>query len=417
MAAMKESVQEISVCNLIGEGMQYLIRHSINAFLFYVIALILTTFYPLAIGTSHENGSQHYIPKSKREEATSHQRFRTKCKRWWRSSKEVMNRIIQYMCKQCTRVAQTTKRSNLIGWMPKYPMHCMEIITMQASEPKQKGARMIKFDTDSASIGIDNRCSGCISHRVEDFEGPLIDTNKSIRGFGGVRTYDVKMGTVRWKWLDDTGAIHTFRIPNSYYIPSGKVRLLSPQHWAKAINGNNLKKSASTGETTTGDKTVLFWGNNKYKLTVPMCPKTNVATFQTAPGYYGYKVFCHQAEIDNNPDSEPLIAQQGMQDDDESEDDEIGQLDLSKIWPSPNSKNISEERLAGKNDAGTVTDGQEINRKRNSMVMEFLDLHNKAGHTSFAKLKVMAKQGIIPSKYASCPTPVCPACMLLCYMI
>ena len=30
-------------------------------------------------------------------------------------------------------------------------------------------SRRINFDTDSEEIGIDNRCSACISHKIEDF--------------------------------------------------------------------------------------------------------------------------------------------------------------------------------------------------------------------------------------------------------
>ena len=32
---------------------------------------------------------------------------------------------------------------------------------------------------------------------------------------------------------DDEGKIETFKIPNSYLVPDGDARLLSPQHWAK----------------------------------------------------------------------------------------------------------------------------------------------------------------------------------------
>ena len=46
--------------------------------------------------------------------------------------------------------------------------------------------RPVAFDTDSETIGVDNRCSGCISHAVrEDFVGPLKKTNKIVEGFGG----------------------------------------------------------------------------------------------------------------------------------------------------------------------------------------------------------------------------------------
>ena len=33
----------------------------------------------------------------------------------------------------------------------------------------------MSFYTDSGTIGVDNRCTGCISHRIEDFEGPMVD--------------------------------------------------------------------------------------------------------------------------------------------------------------------------------------------------------------------------------------------------
>ena len=45
--------------------------------------------------------------------------------------------------------------------------------------------RMVKFDTDAKPIGVDNRCSACISPHIEDFIGPLEDTNKTIKGFTG----------------------------------------------------------------------------------------------------------------------------------------------------------------------------------------------------------------------------------------
>ena len=104
----------------------------------------------------------------------------------------------------------------------------------------------LSFDTDSAPVGIDNRCSGCISHQIDDFEGEVVDCNWAIKGFGGTQTTNVKMGTLIWKWLDDDRNKHKFWIPKSYYVPDGKVRLLSPQHWAKTIGA-----TYKAGEKTT----------------------------------------------------------------------------------------------------------------------------------------------------------------------
>ena len=58
--------------------------------------------------------------------------------------------------------------------------------------------RIVRFDTDVKPIGVDNRCSACISPYIDDFIGPLEDTNKTIKGFAGTRMDNPKMGTLRW---------------------------------------------------------------------------------------------------------------------------------------------------------------------------------------------------------------------------
>ena len=56
--------------------------------------------------------------------------------------------------------------------------------------------RIVKFDTNAKPIGVDNQCSTCISLYIEDFIGPLEDTNKTIKGFAGARTNNPKTGTL-----------------------------------------------------------------------------------------------------------------------------------------------------------------------------------------------------------------------------
>ena len=59
--------------------------------------------------------------------------------------------------------------------------------------------RIVKFDTNAKLIGVDNQCSACISPYIEDFIGPLEDTNKTIKGFAGAQTNNPKIGTLRWQ--------------------------------------------------------------------------------------------------------------------------------------------------------------------------------------------------------------------------
>jgi hypothetical protein len=147
----------------------------------------------------------------------------------------------------------------------------MTVLAMQVNATIST-EREVRFDTDSATIGIDNRCSVCISHCKEDFEpGTLKRCNRVVKGFGGSRVTNVQIGTIRWSWEDDNGVIYDFLIPNSYYVPDGKMRLLSPQHWAQtqsiraqrvddATNAPTESAVSSTGTSVTANELLTSGG-------------------------------------------------------------------------------------------------------------------------------------------------------------
>ena len=64
-----------------------------------------------------------------------------------------------------------------------------------------------QWDTDSGIIGIDNCCSGYMSHEAVDFTGHLKDCKRVKQGFGGTRHYNIKSNP-SWHWQDDKGRIH-----------------------------------------------------------------------------------------------------------------------------------------------------------------------------------------------------------------
>jgi hypothetical protein len=120
-----------------------------------------------------------------------------------------------------------------LGSHSSHPRLCSPALAMNA-KTAIASERRVRFDTDSGEIGVDNRCTACISHDPADFEPhSLKPTNRVVKGFAGSVTANVQVGTLVWTWENDEGVTTTFRIPNSYYVPSGSVRLLSPQHWAQ----------------------------------------------------------------------------------------------------------------------------------------------------------------------------------------
>ena len=97
-------------------------------------------------------------------------------------------------------------------------------------------------------------------------------------------------------------------------------------------------------------------------------------------------MFCQQAEVNDLQDMDPIIAEPGVGLDSSDEEEESKDVSNRKndIWPSPNKRNASEERLTGRNRLEEI--GNEIDSKRSNLASEFLSLHHRSGHITFQKL-------------------------------
>jgi hypothetical protein len=119
-------------------------------------------------------------------------------------------------------------------------------------------------------------------HKADFVPGTLIKVNnKGVRGFGNTITKKTHIGTIKWKVYNDDGLVHDIIKPNSYYVPSGRSRLLSPQQQAQ----DNHPVQNGTWCATYHDSVVCYWDQQKYKITKPLDPgSTNVGTTNTASG-------------------------------------------------------------------------------------------------------------------------------------
>jgi len=330
-------------------------------------------------------------------------------------------------------------------WHGSRQLHVEQVLsdTRTNSEGERIRVNVTHFDTDaeSRSIGIDNRCSACISHDINDFDGPLRKVNRVIKGFGGQNTYEVYQGTIVWHWYDNQGQIHKFRIPNSYYVPKGHVRLLSPQHWARTQLGSKIKHARGTGETTTATKSTLFWNNGANQLDVMISERDNCATFYLAPGFNNFAMFCQECRIDYNESMQSPIHACDTQVVSDDEDDDIDVTESpnrttvrrkptlwSRLTGLPFGRRRAQEEARDDTETPTTTNfnlngptrsdtkppvviEEEEDRQPTTAASELLRYHHRFGHVSFAKLQNMAKQNIIPRRLAECQVPACSACL------
>lgn len=285
------------------------------------------------------------------------------------------------------------------------------IVVMSTTSGRQTKSRerLVHFDTDSGPVGIDNRCSACMSPYLEDFVGPMETCERSIKGFNGTSTHSVKKGTLLWRWEDDNGVVHKFKIPGSYYIPGLETRLLSPQHWAKA---QRVERRGEIGCETSAYSTKLFWGNKKFLLTVPHSDQDNCATFALAPGYKQFSVYCaRMSKRQPHNDDNPLICEEiKFKNMNIEKFENTAQADFSSLREGPILFDMDAAKIAnGPNANDPVTFHNDPPNMENDEAA-LLRYHQRFNHISFDRLRLMAKQNIIPKRLCKARIPVCSAC-------
>jgi len=312
------------------------------------------------------------------------------------------------------------------------------------STSRELQANVCSFDTDSLPLRVDNCTSKTMSNKVEDFVGPFKDVNQKVKGIGGTVLDGIKEATFKLNIEDDQGRVHQILIPGSLYVPKGRVRLLSPQHWAQTAK-DNKPKPRGTYCGTYDDCIELWWDQRQYTRTVPLDQYgTNTGTIHTAPGYDRFANFCEQcgqaAEDQYNPlsceveevgdeenemeffdnyDFEGEDKALGMSDDQgnpdlmEPEDEEVpfeDPIDIpAPLRDKPLVTNFDLQPESKQETVPVVTDDEE--EHFDNVKAEFLRWHHRLGHLSPERIQKIAEIGLLPRRLAKCEVPLCTSCL------
>lgn len=274
----------------------------------------------------------------------------------------------------------------------------------------ETGQQALSFDTDSFKIGIDNRCSACISNRRELF--PFTDlrpSNRCILGYGGERSNKIMVGTMRVTIEDNGGKPTTFLIKNSYYDPEGSVTLLSPQHMCQNIS-RDLLPTTGPIEETYSDRIKLRWKDSERDIKLD--PELNVASIYSAPAFDRYSLFCQEAMIHPETEDRNPITISTTLEDTTNNCEEPSRVEDEPTYeiPRPTSTSFDiEGALANAIEEQTPLDNEEESTL--SASAEFLALHQRLNHASPARIIALAKLGVVPTRLATCSIPVCSACL------
>ncbi len=134
-------------------------------------------------------------------------------------------------------------------------------LALQSESMLQLVSPLVRFDSDSYPVGVDNHASKCMANAPHLFEDLCLNNNKGQVDRINSGLDIAGQGTFKFNITNGNGKPHTIRIPDSLYVPNLKRCLLLPQHWVQ---------EAGDKQTWMGnyrDNCVLNWRGGK--KTVP----------------------------------------------------------------------------------------------------------------------------------------------------
>jgi hypothetical protein len=250
---------------------------------------------------------------------------------------------------------------------------------------------------------VDNGASYSISNNIDDFIEPPTKIGPKIQGFAGSLTTSL-IGTVQWYITDHDGRTHSIILPNTSYVPTADIRILSPQHWAQVTN--DLRGTLCV---TYGDFFLLKWDKKRFRKTIPISPSTtkNVGIMTSAVGNNNHLNYCSILESET-----PAIAfksiidlntQAAVVSESDNGDQHIEQATAS-VTQAESAKNNSSK--GERTHPLLVTFEDELDKSGNhptfdDIIQKYMHWHYSLNHASFPTMLHMAKPKHLPQGISS----------------
>ena len=309
-------------------------------------------------------------------------------------------------------------------------------IALSADTTPDDSLPMLPFcfiaDTDSFPFVLDSGANRFIVNDATLFQ-TFAQQSGRVKGIGGKTVPLLGVGKIRLPLKSDDGTIDTIIIEDAVYIPTSPYNLVPPQILLKRMKENGYH----CDYTKHDDKDYIFQyrppsaNASDRRLTIPIGPN-NLFSIRSSEGYTAFfRQATHYApEWDAFAGSSHVIP---MDDDDEQTSQRTGkprefdhrhttgktreaadQQPQSTIIPFQQSDfdPIKDQPIDSTFDLQGSEEYRsdpavEINKRKQQRLAT---IHEKLGHLSFSRLKLMAKAGLIPRELASIEPPTCPGC-------
>ena len=271
--------------------------------------------------------------------------------------------------------------------------------------------RQIKFDTDLQKFLIDSGASAHLWNRRKDFIyyrslSPQERKNDQVLGVSGEAVSPQGIGSIRLRIEDDLNDIHTIHLHDVWYLLEAPINIFVPQVFSQQ---RQTEGDSQASCSISADSISLQWTGENGKQANKYVPlnKSNVGICFTASGYKQFRAFAALCGMpatfisddeDNKPTHPPAEGPITMTPSDAPADKP----------PRSESEGVTTDFTV--NPTVIPSDDQDGPLLKSDQAALML-LHEQFGHCSFAHLKQMAEQGIIPRKLAKVPPPKCPSCL------
>ena len=266
-------------------------------------------------------------------------------------------------------------------------------------------------DTDARKFLIDSGASTHLWNRHQDFSSYCRLSHKEqeqdkVLGVNGKTIKPIGIGTVLFKIEDDLNHVHALEIQDMRHMPEILLNIFVPQAFIqqRQSKGDSV---ASCSINTTGIilKCMSESGREASKY-VPL-NRSNIGIAFTASGYKNFKAFAAMFTM-------PATYVSDNEEDKTVPSPSLDEQPIRSTSPSPHRDPVRSPY------EGVTTDFKAdphlIPQEPDAPLMAsdqalLMAYHKQLGHTSFAQLQELAKQGIIPKKLANVPPLKCPSCL------
>ena len=278
----------------------------------------------------------------------------------------------------------------------KLPMRALANPCMASMQESHRSPHQINFDTDSQKFLIDSGVSAHLWNCCKDFISyralsPQERKNNQVLGVSGEAVAPQGIGSIRLKIEDDLNDIHTIHLHDVRYLLEAPINIVVPQVFSQQCQAEGDSKASCS---ISADAISLQWMGENGKMANKYVPlnKSNVGICFTASGYKQFRAFttlCGMPatfilddEMDvpiKSPVEGPIMVTPSNAPTDQPQCSESeGVTTDFMVNPTLIPSDDQDEPLLKSNQAA------------------LMQLHEQLRYCSFAQLKQMAEQSIIP---------------------